>query len=495
MRTGSAGTFLAIVGQLPHWMPEDTAWLVVFGAVTWLCRTLWRKRHRAYAGSIQPPVTGLDLFRGTRCDSLTGLPNRQSFTDALAAELQSGAPAALILLDLDGFAALNSAYGHRAGDAVLAAAADRLRSLMPGLHRLGRLGGDEFAIMLDISAGTDLVDETALRLLRAMTAPLRAGQHALQCSVSMGIAVAPAHGTNADALLRAAHAALDRVKTAGGGGWRLFEPAWDEILCAREAIKAELLAAVEAGRIVPHYQPIINLSTGEMVGLEVLARWPHPSQGLLTAERFIPMAEELLVAGQISQMLMRRVIADARDWPAWLYFAFNVSPGQLRELIGMIRTPPVWPEGALDPRRLEIELTEAAMIEDIDVAREVIGLLQERGARVVLDDFGIGCSNFFHLRELPFDRIKIDKSFVIDIARDPRAQACVRAMLALGQSLGVEMVAEGVESAQTAAFLANLGCRYAQGFYYAEAVPAAGVAGLLRRLTSARPALDLQVAC
>ena len=429
----------------------------------------------------------VDLFRGARVDPLTGLPNRQSFNDALAAYLARKSPAALLLIDLDGFAALNTAYGHRAGDEVLVAASDRLRRLVPDLHQLGRLGGDEFAMLLDAQGGLDAVERSVVAVLRAMREPLRTGPHDFRCGVSVGVALTPDHGTHPDALLQAAQSSLGQVKESGGGTWMIFDSRREQAKRLRIALMEELRAAVGGGQITPHYQPIVDLSSGLVVGLEVLARWEHPARGLLVPDIFIPMAEEMQLAGLISQALMRRVIADARAWPPALYFAFNVSPGQLRELIALVRTPPAWPEGVLDPRRLEIEVTESAMIENIDVAREVIGLLQDRGTRVVLDDFGIGFSNFFHLRELPFDRIKIDKSFVIDIAHDPRAEACVRAMLALGHSLGVDMVAEGIESAETAAFVTELGCRFGQGFHYAEPVPAAAIPALLRRLVPPEP--------
>ena len=232
--------------------------------------------------------------------------------------------------------------------------------------------------------------------------------------------------------------------------------------------------------MIPYYQPIVALQDGRLVGLEVLARWQHPTRGLLPPELFIPLAEQMNLTGQITETLMRRVIADARDWPAWLYFAFNVSPGQLRELIGLVRNPPVWPEGMLDPERLEVEVTESALMEDMAVAREVIALLQQRGTRVVLDDFGDGYSNFSHLRALPFDRIKIGRGFVADVAACKRAEACVRAMLALAGSLGIPVVAEGVESAASEARMAELGCRFGQGFHYSEPVAYSGVAALLR---------------
>jgi diguanylate cyclase (GGDEF)-like protein len=390
----------------------------------------------------------LDAVRISRRDPLTGLANRHGFGEVLAARLRSGSAFALILFDLDDFSLINSKHGTQCADELLASTAERLRSLVPDAGQIARLGADEFAILLDASMGIETIEAAALSIQRSWRTPLRAGTLALDCSVSLGIALCPRHAADADGLLRAAQAALGHAKAAGGASWRFFDPEHDNAL----------------------------------TGLEVLARWQHPERGLLAPDIFIPLAEEMQLAGQITQSLMRRVIRDAREWPAWLYFAFNVSPGQLRELIGMVRNPPVWPEGELDPRRIEVEVTESALIEDIDVAREVIALLQARGTRVVLDDFGIGHSNFFHLRELPFDRIKIDKSFVLDIARDPRADACVRAMLALGGSLGIDMVAEGLEDAETEAYVAVLGCRFGQGYLYSPPIAANAVPALMRRL-------------
>lgn len=468
-------------GHFPGWLGPAIACLLAASALALLGRAL-RQARRQGAGPRQR--VELDMFRGAHRDPLTGLPNRQSFSDVLSGRLLTGIPQALLLLDLDEFATLNSAYGHRAGDEVLVAASDRLRTLVPDYRQLGRLGGDEFAVLLDASQGPDVAEATALRLLRAMTAPLRVGMHTLACGVSVGVAVSPTHAVDADSLLAAAHSALDVVKAAGGGAWRFFDPERGRAEKARLALREELREAVGAGQIFPHYQPIVELATGAMVGLEVLARWAHPARGLLHAEHFIPLAEEMQLAGQITQCLMRRLIADMRGWPPWLTYAFNVSPGQLRELISLIRTSPSWPEGTLDPARLEIEMTESALTDDFAVTREVVALLRARGTRVVLDDFGVGASNFVHLRELPFDRIKIDGSFVRDVIRDERAQACIRAMLALGQSLGAEMVAEGIEDMATAKFLADLGCRLGQGLCYAEAVPADEVGGLLRRLVA-----------
>jgi diguanylate cyclase (GGDEF)-like protein len=424
----------------------------------------------------------LEQFRSARRDHLTSLPNRTSFSEALATRLQSGTRAALVLIDLDGFKSINTVHGHRLGDDLLVAVSGRLRKLLPGADQIARLGGNEFGILLSAAQGRDAVEGAALNILRTLMAPVLAGTRMVECSVSIGMALLPDHALDADNAFRAAYAALDDVKNAGGGGFRFFNPKRDEAALLRGLMKEELRSAIPAGEIIPYYQPIVDLQTGDMIGLEVLARWNHPTRGVLVPDLFIPLAEEMDLAGQITQCLMRRVVRDSRDWPAHLYYALNVSPGQLRELIGMVRNPPVWQEGEMDPRRLEIEVTESALIEDLDLAREMMLLMQARGTRVVLDDFGIGHSNFFHLRELPFDRIKIDKSFIIDSATDPRAEACVRAMLALGVSLGIEMVAEGIETAALAEHLTQLGCHYGQGFVYSPPVPAHNVYGVMRQL-------------
>ncbi len=440
----------------------------------------WLRRRPAAAGRRQAELA---LFRAARNDTLTRLNSRDVFIEEVAATLAKSTPAALLLIDIDDFSGLNNRHGHRAGDEILVAVAQRLRGLSPASAHVARIGADRFGLLSPASGGLDGLEATALAVLRSLTAPVACGAGLLACTVSIGLVVLPGRVEDADDALRAAGTALDRLRAAGGAGWRVYDPDRDDGERLQAALGAELRAGLSAGQVIPFYQPIIDLADGRLVGLEVLARWQHPIRGLLPPELFIPLAEQMSLTGQITEILMRRVIADARDWPTWLYFAFNVSAGQLRELIGMIRNPPVWPEGTLDAERLEVEVTESALIEDIEVAREVIALLQQRGTRVVLDDFGTGYSNFLHLRELPFDRIKIGRSFVLDIVADKRTEACVRAMLALGASLGIPMVAEGVESAASEARMAELGCRFGQGFHYAQPVPNAGVARLLREFS------------
>ncbi len=465
----------------------------VLGWAIALCSTVallasWLRRKPARSARQQVDVSA---FRPARHDPLTKLSGRDTFITELGAALKAGTPSALLLIDIDDFSGLNDRYGHRVGDDVLTEVAQRLRSLAPAALS-GRMGADRFALLTPLTGDLAGVESAALSILRGLLTPIPCSAGTLDCTVSMGVALLPQQADDTDAALRAAGEALDLVRASGGAAWRFFDPEAEDSSRQREALAAELHAGLQSGQVVPYYQPIIDLADGRLVGLEVLARWQHPTRGLLLPDLFIPLAEQAKLTGLITETLMRRVVADSRNWPNWLYFAFNVAPGQLRDLIGMIRNPPAWPEGVLDPERLEVEVTESALIEDIEVAREVIALLQMRGTRVVLDDFGIGFSNFFHLRELPFDRIKIDRSFVMDLASDPRAEACVRAMLALGSSLGVQMVAEGISDPDMEARLAGLGCRFGQGYHYSEPVPHGKVAGLLRQFAGREKARVLE---
>ncbi len=422
-------------------------------------------------------------------DPLTKLDGYEGLRGSVAAKLAIRAPAALFMLRLDNLQQIIASHGHPAAESILVGVADRLRMLWP-TERWSRLVGDDFGFVLAGVSGSAEVEAAALAILRAVEAPIATLDGELVCSASLGIAKMPGKKARSDedvsTTILAACAAVRNSSTGGGSQWTLHDPDRQSAEVLRDCVKEELRAAIDVGQIIPYYQPIVDLQTGAIAGLEVLARWEHPTRGVLPPDLFIPMAEEMHLAGRISQLLMRRVIVDSRYWPTSIYFAFNASPGQLRELISLISSPPSWPEGTLDPKRLEIEITESALIEDLDVARTVIELLQASGTRVVLDDFGIGYSNFFHLRELPFDKIKIDKSFVLDLGLDPRADACVRTMIALGKSLDIEMVAEGVEKDQIGNYVADLGCRYGQGYLYSVPVCALEVSSILRRSVPAQ---------
>ena len=417
-------------------------------------------------------------------DPLTRLDDYDSLRGVVAGKLATRSAAALIMLRFDNLDKIIADRGHSAGERVLVMAAERLKKLWP-TERWSRLVGDDFGFVLGGIYEQSQIEAAALTILRCVETPMETFDGEIVCSASLGIAPMQGQAARSEAdvgaTMLAAFSALRKASVAGGGQWSMFDPSLHRADVLRDSVKEELGTAIDNGQIIPYYQPIVDLTTGEIVGLEVLARWEHPTRGVLPPDLFIPMAEEMQLAGRISQTLMRRVIADSRYWPTSIYFAFNASPGQLRELINLVRVRPSWPEGSLDPKRLEIEITENALIEDLEVAKTVIELLQAAGTRVVLDDFGIGYSNFFHLRELPFDKIKIDKSFVLDLGLDPRADACVRTMIALGKSLDIEMVAEGVEKKGIAKYVADLGCRYGQGFLYSPPVSAQAVSGLLSR--------------
>jgi diguanylate cyclase (GGDEF)-like protein len=423
----------------------------------------------------------LEMFRGMRHDHVTGLSNRHGFHEALERRLTAGHPTALVLIDIDQFSTINAVIGHRQGDQILLAIADRLRGLHADHDHIARLGDDEFGVLLDAAHGLEAVEAAVLHLLRTLTEPLAAGLDEVTASSSLGVALTPTHAQNADGLIRAATAALTSVKAAGGGTWRVFDPHHDIAQQARTQMKVDLQAAIHAGEIVPYYQPIIDLQAGRMVSLEVLARWHHHERAPIPPDIFIPLAEEMDLETPLTTSLMRRVLADQHDWPPHLTFAFNLSPGQMRDVISLIRNPPAWPEGHLDPRRMEIEIAAVALGEEAEAARDVMAELQSHGTRLVLDDFGTGTANITQLRQLPFDRVKIDRSFILDIAHDPRAEACVRGMLTLGQSLNIDMVAEAIETQENASLLAGLGCRFGQGYLFSRPVPSEEVASLCHR--------------
>ena len=430
--------------------------------------------QQAEAQSLQTRLQ-LELFRIGRLDSLTGLPSRSVFLDTVSTAFAAGRPFAMFLIDLDEFSAINASFGDPTGDDVLRQFADRLRKLAGRREHAARLDGDTFALLVDDADALKSLAPCAGRVLRALTLPCLAGGQLIDVSVSIGVALAPSHGESAEPLLRAASLAQHRARNAGGNRWLVCEQ--DIIMAAqsRHHSRQDLRRAIAGGQIVPWYQPIIHLPSGEIAKFEVLARWNHPDQGILMPDQFIPLAEEMGMSGHISMALLRQVAADCKAWPERCRFAFNVSASQVRELTDLLKSQPGDWQRRMDLSRMDVEITEDALMHDRALARELIDSLHEHGARAGLDSFGTGNSNFSFLQEMPFDSIKIGKTFVQNLLSDPRAEACVRAMLWLGQGLGIDMVAAGVESAETAARLGELGCCFAQGFFYARPTPASGI--------------------
>jgi diguanylate cyclase (GGDEF)-like protein len=469
----------SLIGFLVLWLALfGLAWMPVSALL--LHRFYRRAQARAADETALHTQRQVELFRATRRDALTGLPSRPVFSEVLSGIAGSGRPAALLVIDIDRFNEINSTYGDSAGDDLLRAVGERLRTIAGQREHVGRLDGDEFALVLDKPEEMKHLAETTGRILRQLMEPYPAGGILLDIPFSIGVARAPEHGSTGDTLLRAARMALQTAKSEGGTVWRLCGQDQSEQLHRRARLREELSQAIENGEIIPWYQPIVSLPDAAIAKFEVLARWQHPTLGLLEPEDFIPMAEELGLAGYLSMALLRQVALDLLEWPDWCRFAINASAGQLRELISFVRDQPGDWQRRMDLSRLDVEVTETALIRDRNMVRELIDALHENGARAGLDNFGTGYSNFFHLREMPFDTIKIGKTFISEMLIDSRAESCVLAMIWLGHGLGIDMIADGVESADVADRLGKMGCHFAQGFYYAHPVPAEEVGRLLK---------------
>ncbi len=413
-------------------------------------------------------------------DPLTGLPNRALLREhlgrALAEAREGGGTVAALIVDLDRFKPVNDAHGHQAGDRLLRAVAERLRRVLRGTYFAARLGGDEFAVVARFEAGGEEPREAAARLagrvVSALDAPFElAGGVSAQVGCSVGVAFAAGAEEGAEALLDRADAAMYRAKAEGRGCFRFFEAGMDERIRERAALASELRAALTADALEPHFQPLVDLGTGRLVGFEMLARWPHPRRGQVPPAEFVPIAEDTGLIGPMTERLLRRACRAATAWPAGVTLACNISPVQLRDrgLPAIVRA--ALAESGLPPGRLEIELTESALLDDFGLAREILGELKALGVRLSLDDFGTGYSSLRHLQALPIDKIKIDAGFVRSMAESAESRKIVAAVVGLGQSLGLPTVAEGVEDAAAAGLLAGLGCNVGQGWLFGRAMP------------------------
>ena len=408
-------------------------------------------------------------------DPLTGLANRRQFEDALAAA--AGAPPrtdgthALFMLDMNGFKKINDVHGHPVGDEVLVEVGARLRQAVRDGDLVARLGGDEFAVLATHLAGPEAATGIARRMIELMDAPVVTGIVDHPVGAAIGIALMPQDGDQ-DEVMRKADIALYRAKKEGRFALRFFEEEMDAQVRERDALERELRIAIDADAIRPCYQPQIDLATGAIVGFEALARWHHESLGDIPPTRFIPVADDCGLIGRLTDRLLRRACAEALHWPADVTLSFNLSPVQLRDTTLGLRLMTILAETGLPPQRLEIELTESALVRDLDNARQILGAIRETGVRIALDDFGTGYSSLYHLRAFKLDKIKIDRSFVETMTSDPESAAIVRALVGLGAGLSLDVIAEGVETREQEDALIAQGCARGQGFRFGEAVSA-----------------------
>lgn len=406
-------------------------------------------------------------------DPLTGLPNRRALTEYLrVAEHETFG---LMLVDLDRFKSINDVHGHPIGDQLLRAVAGRLSWVVGVAGHSYRLGGDEFAISIPFAAGDpDRVRSVAHAIVREVGRPFLIEDRMHHIGASVGIALYPDDGREADTLMRRADVALYQAKEAGRGRYCAFAAQMDAEIRRRSNIEAEMRDALIEGHFYPRYQPIVDLRTGNVRGFELLARWRR-EQGEIGPDQFIPIAEECGLLNKLMLDLLLRACADAREWPAAVGIAINISPGQLRDTWLSHKILSVLARTGFPPHRLTVEITENALIVDADKAHQAIESLKNQGVQLALDDFGTGYASIQHLRMLPFDKIKIDRSFVDSLSEDAEALRIVRAILGLAATLDLPVVAEGVETIEAAETLRTLGCAEGQGYLFGHPMDKAEV--------------------
>ena len=405
-------------------------------------------------------------------DALTGLPNRADFRDRLdqsLAAISQGGRIAVLYLDLDGFKSVNDSFGHPAGDVLLCQVAGRLRNGLRTADTVARLGGDEFAVIQTALGQYGDAAALAQRLIGIVGEPYELDGQQIVVGASIGIALAPQDGNQADELIQRADLALYAAKAAGRGTHRCFERTMDQGLRDRQTLKTDLRTALARSAFKLHYQPSVDLRTDRITGFEALLRWHHPERGLIPPSEFIPVAEEAGLILPIGEWVLREACREAAAWPEEIGVAVNLSPVQFRcrELVATVAD--ALAQAGLAPHRLELEITESVLLQDSD-------------ANLAMDDFGTGYSSLCYLRRFPFDKVKIDRSFVSDLPDGSGSGAIVHAIIGLGQSLGITITAEGVETRPQRDHLRGEGCDQAQGYLFSVPVPAGEVTAAIRRL-------------
>jgi diguanylate cyclase (GGDEF)-like protein/PAS domain S-box-containing protein len=416
-------------------------------------------------------------------DALTGLPNRNLLEDRTRQSMErsrrSSQGLALLTVDLDNFKQLNDAYGHSVGDATIAACAERIAGAAGELSdTVARLGSDEFVVVVgDAPDAATAAARIARAIHDAVNAPMAVvHDHEFTLLASVGISLYPNDGTTFDDLLKNAEAAMYRAKALGRGGYQFYSPEMSARANERVIFEGELHRALLREQFELHFQPQIEIATGNLIGVEALVRWQHPELGWLQPARFIPIAEETGLIGPLGRYVLREACVQSRAWrergvPA-VPVAVNISAAQLRHADFLTMVKEIIAETGIDPKTLELEITEGTMMEVTEPLLARVDSLKQLGVRLSIDDFGTGYSNLAYLRTFPLDRLKIDQSFIASAPHDEGSQTIIRAVLGLGESLGLEVVAEGVETAEQAAVLEKLGCRNAQGYLYGRPMPA-----------------------
>ena len=444
---------------------------VVFRDVSFTRMMLFKAMHRAHH------------------DLLTNLPNRALLEDRIEQALSSlqrrEHRIAVLFIDLDQFKEVNDNYGHAFGDSVLRVVAKRLTAVARPSDTVCRLGGDEFILLLTESTGTDEIHSTVDKVLATVQAPIAIEGIPIQISASVGVVIREEAPYSADALLKDADAAMYRSKRAGGARAHLFEPGTDQEGRKQLGIEQELEWAVENNEFLLHYQPQVNLRTGEIVGVEALLRWNNPRQGMMQPSQFVAVAERTLHILPIGRWVLREAGRQQRDWSAkglsHLLVSANVSPVELQSATYLEDLDTLVNAGEVDPRSMLLELTESVLLSQTELEVPLFSGLRRMGMKTGIDDFGVGYSSLSYLRRFPLDVIKIDKSFIAECTASEQDAALVKAIVSMGRSLRKTVIAEGVETIEQLAFLQDLGCDQAQGFLFSPALPAEELTDLMQR--------------
>ncbi|WP_449384304.1 sensor domain-containing protein [Bradyrhizobium sp. UFLA05-112] len=416
-------------------------------------------------------------------DGLTGLPNRnllrQQIDEMLLHTRRNTEKVAVLMLGLDNFKAVNDTLGHAIGDKLLRGVAKRLRSTLRDEDALARLNSDEFVIVQSGLTRPEDAVGLAKRLLEAIADPYLLDGHSVVIGASIGIAMAPGDGDDSEKLLKSADMALSRAKLDARGTFAFFEAALHAKAQSRRKIEVELRDAIQNDVLRPFYQPLIDLSSGRITGFEALVRWPHAERGMVSPAEFIPVAEDTGLINLLGGLMLRRACADAATWPDDVRVAVNLSPLQFRSgnLLSMVTE--ALKHSGLPPLRLELEITETLLLEKSAQVLATLHALRALGVRISMDDFGTGYSSLSYLRSFPFDKIKIDQSFVRDLSANRESQAIIRSIVSLGKGLGVTITAEGVETEVELSCLRAEGCHEGQGFLFSKARPNAEIVSLL----------------
>jgi diguanylate cyclase (GGDEF)-like protein len=415
-------------------------------------------------------------------DALTDLPNRTLFHEHLGrllAELGPGDQLAVLYIDIDEFKSVNDSLGHHVGDELLKAVASRLRGCVGADDFVARLGGDEFAIVQTHVVDAAHIIDLVTCIYQTIREPYECLGHQLSTDASIGIARAPVDGTDLDQLLKNADLAMYRAKAGGRRTYRFFAPEMDAWVRARRTLELELRQAVAEGQFEIHYQPMVSLSTGSVTGCEALLRWRHPVRGMVSPVEFIPVAEEIGLIGQIGEWVLITACAEAATWPCHIKLSVNVSPLQFQSATLPLRVAAALAQSGLQASRLEVEITEAVLIHDDEAALAILHELRSIGVRIALDDFGTGYSSLSYLQRFPFDKIKIDRCFVTDIAAEDGSAPIVQAVVNIATARQMTTTAEGVETAQQRDILRALGCTEMQGYLFSPPRPAMDIRSLL----------------